>query len=646
MNIESLAVSAVNSALGTADYLKSFINEGEKGPCLDGYICTYTKKGYRKKDESGRAPVQVKGRKVVAAELLSERISYPVDLPDLRTFRREGGAIFFVVLIDKKNPDHKRIYYNPLLPYDLNEIINGKEDQGSITIHLKPFPSGKEMEDAVFAFASDRIKQFGIVKNPEYRNFSFDEIIHKSGIHGPYSFTIGYTTVQEKDKERPFSYFFNHDFYIYYNTDPFGNMIPMQHVSHLEMVSTDIPCSLKVDNTEYFNHCFIYYQKDKTIYGFKNVDDYVKGKQSGRAVLNPNISDCVPKPLNEKTEVDTMEFPFAAIVYAKKDEHESHKVGFTYNINGFLGTRINTIAFLLALIENQEYSLNGKVSEVYLSADELQMLKIDEVRRYYDYLLKVKEVLKRIGCHRDLACNEISEEDHRRISYLIASVLNGTAIEFQNEIPKLVVYDISNLRLLLLFEKQEDGKYLIRPLPDKIMECYTEDDDGIHPTSFYTTFDGEDFERISNLDMFKVASSICSYEDIVHYGRANWTLLSMLSAYDRSGDAELLNAAQTIAEWLVTRENTDVAIGKLNLYQCQKRKRKLTGKERKDIRKMMNSKRANLEFQAGCYLLLDKSKEAAECLDKLPNERKAAFLAYPIMKFMSDDALNQMEKLD
>lgn len=136
MNIESLAVSAVNSALGTADYLKSFINEGEKGPCLDGYICTYTKKGYRKKDESGRAPVQVKGRKVVAAELLSERISYPVDLPDLRTFRREGGAIFFVVLIDKKNPDHKRIYYNPLLPYDLNEIINGKEDQGSDIVKI------------------------------------------------------------------------------------------------------------------------------------------------------------------------------------------------------------------------------------------------------------------------------------------------------------------------------------------------------------------------------------------------------------------------------------------------------------------------------------------------------------------------------
>lgn len=43
---------------------------------------------------------------------------------------------------------------------------------------------------------------------------------------------------------------------------------------------------------------------------------------------------------------------------------------------------------------------------------------------------------------------------------------------------------------------------------------------------------------------------------------------------------------------------------------------------------------------------MDKSKEAAECPDKLPNERKATFLAYPIMKFMSDDALDRMEKLD
>ena len=92
MSIESHAIAAVNSALGVADYLKSFINEGEKGPSLDGYICTYSKKGNRKEDETGRAHVQVKGKVVNASDLLLERISYSVEMSDLLTFRREGGV--------------------------------------------------------------------------------------------------------------------------------------------------------------------------------------------------------------------------------------------------------------------------------------------------------------------------------------------------------------------------------------------------------------------------------------------------------------------------------------------------------------------------------------------------------------------------
>lgn len=648
MDTESLAVSEVNSALGVADYLKSYITQGEKGPCLDGYICTYSKKGYKKADEAGRAPAQVKGREATSAELMQDRISYQVDLADLMTYRREGGTIFFVVLIDKDNPTHKRIYYNPLLPYDLNEIIGGKENQDSIAIHLKPFPTGKAMEDVVLTFAGNRIKQFGIVQSDEFHNYSFKEIIEKGGVAAPYSFNIGYTSIQKDEDRRPFSYFFDHDFYIYYHSDPFGSLIPMQHISRMEMVSTNVPCSLKVGNVEFFNRCYIYFLQDRTVYGFRKIISENSVPRTSLSIENVSgqSEDGAAEKQVRKSATESIEdekFTFLVEVFAEKDEQGRQKVNYTYKVVGDLNDRINIEEFLLALFKEDGYTLNGVISQWHPSSEDLKAVQLDAIKEQYDYLLKVRKALELIGCHEALACNGISKDDDLRLKCLVASVVDGVAVGYQNEIPEIAVYNVANLHLLLFFDRQEDGKYLIRSIPGEQVKCHTEDDAGIHPTSFYTVIDDKEYLRISNLDMDKVVNSICSFEDVVHYDRANYSVLFMLMAYDECGNNKFLDAAREIAEWLVSRDSENTTLYVMNFYQCMKRSGTLKEKDRKAIRKIIRDTKNNPEYLAGCYLLLDQSKKAAGQLSGLPLEQRRAFLSLPIAKFMDKEIRVQLE---
>ncbi len=77
-----------------------------------------------------------------------------------------------------------------------------------------------------------------------------------------------------------------------------------------------------------------------------------------------------------------------------------------------------------------------------------------------------------------------------------------------------------------------------------------------------------------------------------------------------------------------------------NMYTFNK---KLTEKHRRDIRKICREAKGNIEFQSGCYLLLDQEKKAAECIDKLPTEKREAFLSYPIMRFMNSGSIRAKE---
>ena len=160
--IELLAVSSLKSQITRCELLRPEISENDKTPSFDGHIELYSKPGNKKSDWCGKCPVQVKGQIFQDEDFLKEKISYPVDVDDLKNYLKDGGVIYFVVGISEAS-DHSQIYYRSLLPLDIKNTISSLNDsQKTKNISLEKFPKFTEQIEGVFRyFLFHKELQFG-----------------------------------------------------------------------------------------------------------------------------------------------------------------------------------------------------------------------------------------------------------------------------------------------------------------------------------------------------------------------------------------------------------------------------------------------------------------------------------------------------
>ena len=610
---ELIGTSTVKLAIAPSEYLKAFISEGDKGPSLDGYICGFSKTGYKKKYEKGRAPVQIKGRSTKAhSDLNREKLPYPVDVDDLRCFKREGGAIFFVVLFFARNTEQKKIYYARFLPYDINEMLKGKEKQKTITVTFKPFPTGSEMDDVVLNFIDDRNKQSSIINTD---NTTIEQIVKESGLTAPLTISLGYTSTQRQKKEKPFQYFFDHDFYVYHNLVN-NVMVPTQHITRMESVCTELDVDVSIGEVLYFDRCQLVYHKNTTEYAFFN-------------------SHLLGEDKHLEKEPYEIEAGFKFVIEDQTNADGKSKVTYYFALKGNLQERINLERFILALIQENGFQFNGKYVDLSEEELELQKLNKDRVAENLRNLEEVQQTLGVLGYTKTIKIDKLTADDENKIRCLVLAILHNQSLNFSEDIPHLAVFEVVNLQLLLGFEKLSDGSYMLHPFDWKPLEFSTDSDDGLQPTSFYTVLNKDNFKQLSNVNYTKAAESVCSYDNVEHYRRANMTLLDMLSVYDDTGREELLEAASRIALWLTTKPVDDEAIVKVNYYQCIKRKGQLSDDDKRNIMALIDDNHDRNDILAGCYALLDNKEMAHHYLEVMAQEQREFFMQFPIMRYIS-----------
>ena len=148
MDIETMAVTAVERMIAKTDNLVPRIPKKDKDPSWDGQIEVYhviKKNGkimssQKKSDLILNVPVQVKGH--VSQNMRKQKICYPIEMADLKNYLCVGGTIFFVVYMDEEC-ENTKIYYACLLPYELKRIINKYGQQKHKSIEMKEFPTNK-----------------------------------------------------------------------------------------------------------------------------------------------------------------------------------------------------------------------------------------------------------------------------------------------------------------------------------------------------------------------------------------------------------------------------------------------------------------------------------------------------------------------
>lgn len=131
--IEELAAIAVKESILLTDSLSQFITENDKTPSWDGYVLLYNDSNKKKSNILGQVDVQVKGE--LSSNFQKKVISHSASVSDLINYKNEGGVIYFVVNIDKKDCSKTKIYYEALTPIKLNSLLDNIGNKKNKTIY-------------------------------------------------------------------------------------------------------------------------------------------------------------------------------------------------------------------------------------------------------------------------------------------------------------------------------------------------------------------------------------------------------------------------------------------------------------------------------------------------------------------------------
>jgi hypothetical protein len=585
MDIENMATSAVIQAIAKTDYLTPYVNSGDKEPSWDGNIYAYSNASKRKQYFLGKAPIQVKGK--LCRELSGESIKYPVSAIDLRNYRMEGGTIYFVVHLTETK---EKIYYHAILPFELNKLLKEDDKRNKLSMTFYELPSNsKEVSNIILNFVRDRDKQVLLRKG---KNISLEELIKGNDLKS-ISYSLSYTGIGY-DKDKPYEYLFSHDVYMYAEIKKLNVSIPIDHLWRAEIATTQLSGNVCI--------------RDKVYYEGYDVD------------------------VVHKLDCDELHIGKSIIFqFAKEGKYKVN-----YKLLGNLSERIIAKEFILELLEYKIVTINGIEIEINATDEEIQKFYPDKIKKHLAYLKMAQRALIMAGVKKPLECEGLTKKDDEYVKMLIYALIEKRHIEFNGKkIPAVAFIEINNLRILLYFKEQDDGKYELKNFSEQVGEWSSDYVDGtMFPTSKYTMFQKDDFLNISNIDYEDMIKDMMKYENMGNYTRCNNNMLEMLKAYDENKNDRLLESAIQIAQWLINKESFS-DLSKINLYQCYIRKRSLKQSEEDELFDLIEKSSKNYSIILGAYIILGNVKLVNRYMERLTAEEQDSFKEYPIWTLMN-----------
>ena len=438
MNIESMAVSAVQNAISKTDYLSEQISKGDKEPSWDGAIYVYNTPAdnHKKEDYIATVPVQVKGKKM--NDHSAEKIQYRVSVVDLKNYRIIGGTMFFVVYISSSG--EIKIYYNPLLPFELNKILKNSENKKSVSIEFTAFPTNKtEVTNLVMNFARDKDKQ-ALLRNGEYDlEKAKKEFDLKKFQYGFAYSNLGY------DDNNPAEYILKHDLYLYvHNEDKTVNIV-IDHIPQADIVAETLKMNISIGGKQFYSEYVVNYTK---------MGKSIQIGNSFRITFSDN------------------------------------KPTLKYTLAGNLKQRITDMEFILEFIANRHICINDKVIPFTLSDEEIEAFDVKNTKEHLKYLKTVQEMLDNLGITTPLEVDKITDKDERTIKMLIRALIHKQPITFNvKDIPTVAPVSIANLKILLLFRPIEEGKkYEIHNFFEIHLDVSAQTEDGMAAQRVFLQF--------------------------------------------------------------------------------------------------------------------------------------------------------------
>lgn len=579
--IEDIAVCKIQEYFSYSHTLSPYISNNDKEPCWDGNIYVYNNKNKTNADLYGRIPVQVKGKTCKHVEL-KDFITYSVDLINLHNYKRDGGIVYFVVIIGEKD---SIIYYEKLAPVDLHSYIKKCGGNKSIKIKLKPLKRySSDIDNEFRDFCFNCKKQTGTISkivNIEdvalnYNNLNFKFFV--SGI--------------DVDRVNIAQYLASHPVYLYVD-------IPNQlHIENLFPIG-DGPVQLELIEKVLADVSIngnIYYSEFQR-----------KFLSNGSFVIY--IGNCL------------------SINFKRENKSVCTKVDFKIKATK-LHAWIKEAEFAIALLTYYKFEVNKQT--INLAKKDYNAFK-QWLEKELSFFLKVSKVFERLHVNEELNIQNLNESDKRLLDILIDAFYYKREVSIKEKLYPLLTIDIGNLCLALSCRLTPSGKYKLSHYSEITDDIYYKDmeTEASLKTSVYSWFQTLGFKKVSNIIYEDILPSYKKIKDNnkICY-RANNDLLMMILAYDETNNKNLLESTRELCEWLISNNPNEV-IYKINLFQIKKRQSDLQTYDRKELLSILQETKDNM-IKVACNLLLDNIEQAEFFFEKLTSKEQECFNTFPI----------------
>ena len=593
MDLEKLATSAIEKEIAKTDLLSSFINSGDKEPCWDGHIYIHEDKKKTKKNIK-KVAAQVKG-KAVRTRDAKRTISYPISCDDLRAYMMNGGTVFFVVYLNKDTGDVLQIYYVSLLPVMVKKLLDEKKSRRTISVKFHKFPANNARKTELFLNFYEESKKQVSFAGKDLPNI--DDLIKKGLLE---NISFSYTGLGACPDTRLLPKIIDgKSLTLYANIKGGTAPIPIEYFDEITNITTskdtNIPISVK-------GH--IYYDKVKTIATADTIEQQIG---SSVKIIAPNVD-----------KVDS-----------------SIKIHLNINLTGTLTEQIEALEFIIALVDNEAFNFGDAEFPAKFPQSELDRMEAYNFPEMLSNRKHIKEVLDSMNVKKDLELSKCTSDDIDNLMRIVNSIGDHRIIrgEIDEKNPGQKI-KIANLTVAVVYIKANGGYRIYDFFGNRFDVKWAPE--GMEPVevSQFMMMRPDDYLTLDNLDLEKVVENFKIIPpSTTHFELSNNCMLSMLNAYDKAPNPELLNAARQMNVWL--GQHTDFLsseIVTLNRLQIELRERPLEFSEKQELYTIATT--AKDEFQRlGAFLLLDEQEEARKIFDTLDEDRLNLFKGFPIYKF-------------
>lgn len=587
--IEEEATDAVKRIVRSADLLSPFISENDKGPCWDGYVAVY-KDNKKTKDGIRRVHVQVKG--TTEDHDNQETIKYDVDTVDLEAYREDGGCIYFVV-IEKYNGNQlesARIYYQDLLPFKIYKIQSTikRHDQKTIRVEFKRFPDRYNDITSIFLqFLENHTAQ------APFSAHSLPSVIEVDKRRRPLEIPI---VVYSDKPPDPIEALIKADAYLYIRNEDTGSLFPVEILNKEGEIKQIVPFEVKVGEKRYYESVLLIRKRNQTKY------------KIGRSIT-----------LEQKEE----------------------KVAIHVNMSNYIRQYVKDYEFLTDVIKHGSFFVGGFVAT--LDEDDVKQFGNNLKKGFnnYKYYKKISTLMEYLGCCSDSDDSvdfdrcKLRDADFRGLSILHRAIIENKAIgDITTTGGMFTAFKIADKSFIVHIKKARK-KYKLKRVEQKDWEDFAKENEIDIP--FVAIYKKEEYLHCLNIEFKKILESLQKLPRNAHlYNFINIVALRMISAMDEAHGIrkiQLQSTAEQIYNWMNTIENSDewdTRISRINLFQIEKRIRRLTTQEIDEINNIIDDSDDSNMFRFGAYVLLEDDKRAEKFFDRLKKEEKDMLRTMPI----------------